>query len=377
MKIRNVAIVVMSLVSLTGCSGPGSPPLWPGSKYTEADRLNAMLRALRFIERSASDPTNFNAQASDYMYCFYSISVTSREPELRAAARPMAVAFAKRWAAARGVIPPGADQNEVSDMLFGWLAASLAGESDAHIKPQLRTAVAKYGPVEYLLFDPMKEPPPSDLPDTCKFDQTVNPRGAKVCKKCGRPLKIRTKYDVWMDALITTHGGDRYGIQLGAPYREVVKWLPAMRPYPKPGEVGQGEFLDCLYALTHLVYTLNDYGRYQLPRDLLPLEFAYVKQNLGQAIALHDPETMGEFLDTLKSFGMDYSDEVIRTGITYLLDTQRPDGTWSAPHEKDAYTLYHSAWTAIDGLKECRWQGEGLTFPEVKPLLESMREQPR
>ena len=86
---------------------------------------------------------------------------------------------------------------------------------------------------------------------------------------------------------------------------------------------------------------------YLLPRDLLPQEFAYLKENLGEAIALHDPETMGEFLDTLKSFGLNRSDEVIRTGITYLLDTQRPDGTWSAPEEKDPYTLYHSAWTAL------------------------------
>ena len=107
---------------------------------------------------------------------------------------------------------------------------------------------------------------------------------------------------------------------------------------------------------------------------LLPQEFTYLKENLGEAIALHDPETMGEFLDTLKSFGLNGSDEVIRTGITYLLDTQRADGTWSDPKEKDPYTLYHSAWTAIDGLKDCRWQGEGLSFPQVRPLLDSMRQ---
>jgi len=177
-----------------------------------------------------------------------------------------------------------------------------------------------------------------------------------------------------MDALIATYTGDRYGIHLGAEYRDVLKWMPDMRPYLKRSETTQRNFLDTLYSLTHVVYTLNDYGTYLLPRDLLPQEFAYLKENLGEAIALHDPETMGEFLDTLKSFGLDGSDEVIRTGVTYLLDTQRADGTWSGPGDKDVYTLYHSAWTAIDGLKDCRWQGEGLSFPQVRPLLDSMRQ---
>jgi hypothetical protein len=374
MRTGGVTIAATVLFGLlSGCTPYGSAPLWPGSKYTEADRTKAMLRALDFIDRSASVPGNFQAQASDYVYCFYSIAATARDPELRAAAARLAPVYAHKWAKMRATIPPGTDYNELADLLAGWVSAALAGEDDANIKPQLRAAIAKYGPVEYLLFDPTKEPPPSDLPAPCRYDHAESPRGAKVCQKCGRPLVMRSKYEVWLDALITSYSGDRYGIPMGASYRDVVQWLPAMRPYPKPSEVSQGEFLDVLYALTHVIYTLNDYGKYQLPRDLMPQEFAYLKQNLGQAIALHDPETMGEFLDTLRSFGLDNSDEVIRTGVTYLLDTQRSDGTWSAPREKDPYTLYHSAWTAIDGLKECRWQGEGLSFPELRPLLEKMR----
>ncbi len=129
------------------------------------------------------------------------------------------------------------------------------------------------------------------------------------------------------------------------------------------------------YAVTHVVYTLNDYGRYLLPRDLLEDEFQFLRRNAPEAIALNDPETTGEFLDSLKSFGMKDSDEVIRTGMSYLLDTQRADGTWSDPDEKDFYTLYHSAWTGIDGLKDCRWQGEGLTFPKLRRWLEELHPQ--
>jgi len=330
-----------------------------------------MLKALDYIDRSAR--ANFASQASDYTYCFYSIAATARDPELRAAAARLAPVYAKRWAATAATVPPKASSDDVADMIFGWLPASLVGESDARIKPELAQAAARFTAVDFLLFDPTKEPPPADIPTDCSYDSAINPRGATVCRKCGRPLRMRSKYDVWMDALIATYTGDRYGVHLGATYRDVLQWMPAMRPYLKLNQTTTANFHDTLYALTHVVYTLNDYGKYLLPRDLLPQEFAYLKANLGEAIALHDPETMGEFLDTLKSFGLNASDEVIRTGITYLLDTQRADGTWGSPKQKDTYTLYHSAWTAIDGLKDCRWQGEGLSFPEVRPLLDSMR----
>ena len=365
---------MLAATVLAGCGPRGSAPLWPGSKYSEADKSKAMLRALDYIDHSSRLPKNFSTWGSDYLYCFYSIAVTADDAELRAAAKRLGAVYAKRWAKAQAMVPVNANPLQIAFLVFGWLPAELLGESDARIKPELIRAAARFSATDFLQFDPAREAPPSDIPEDCQHDSAQNPRGAKICKKCGRPLTMKTKYEVWMDALIDTYSGDRYGVQLGAPYREVIKWMPTMRPYLKRSETSEDNFIDTLYALTHVVYTLNDYDQHLLPRDLLPQEFAYLKDNLGEAIALHDPETMGEFLDALKSFGLNRSDEVIRTGITYLLDTQRPDGTWSAPGEKDIYTLYHSAWTGIDGLKDYRRQREGLSFPELRPLLDSMRQ---
>ena len=330
-----------------------------------------MMKALAWIQRSAEVPANFSEHASDYLYCFYSIAATARDPELQTAARRAGVKLAAQWARAYGTITKDADADYIADLVFGWLAASQLGQSDARIKPELARAAERFGPVDYLLFDATKEPPPGDIPDICPNDSVWNPRGAVTCKKCGRPLKIRSKYDVWIDALITTYTGDRYGIPLGASYRDVLQWEPRMRPYLDSNQTSHRFFIDTVYSVTHVVYTLNDYGSYLLSRDLLPNEFSYLKRNLPEAVRLDDAETMGEFLDSLKSFGITTSDATIRSGISYLLEHQRPDGTWTSA--TDVYTLYHSAWTGIDGLKDCRWRGEGLSFPEVKPLLEKIR----
>ncbi len=369
---RSLIGVVLAITAVTGC-GSRSAPLWPGSKYTEADRSIAILRALAYIDRSADKPENFADYGTDFLYCFYSIAASARDPELSAAAYRIGDRAATRWVKSHATVPANANADDVADLVFGWLAASGLGQDDGRIRLQLREAAARFTPIDYLLFDPAKEPPPSDIPEMCPHDSVWNPRGATVCKKCGRALKMRSKYDVWLDALITTYTGDRYGIQLGAPYGEVLQWMPAMRPYRDRNQASNALFIDTVYSLTHVVYTLNDYGQHLLPRDLLPQEYSFLKRNLREAVALHDPETMGEFLDSLKSFGLTTSDEVIRTGMSYLLRAQRPDGTWSAPNQKDPYTLYHSAWTGIDGLKDCRWQGEGLSFPELRPVLERMR----
>jgi hypothetical protein len=366
---------IVPILILAGCSSNASKPLWPGSKFTESDRTNAMLRALAYIQKSADDSKNLASQA-DYLYCFYSIADTARDPQLRAAAARIAPKYAKMWAKNHATVSANAGPNTVAGLIFGWLPAALLGEDDSRIKPDLQRASDRYKAVDFIGFDPAREPPPSDIPEPCEFDSTRNPRGSTVCTKCGRPLHMQNKYAVWLDALIDSFSGDRYGVRMGASFRDVIKWMPAMRPYPDPRTVSQGEFLDVLYALTHVVYTLNDYGHYLIPRDLLPEEFAYLRANLPQAIALHDPETMGEFLDALKGFGLDESDPVIQTGVTYLLENQRADGTWGPANETDYYVLYHAAWTAIDGLKDCRWQGERLSFPELQPLLENMRHAP-
>src|ERR1044072_7207386 len=116
--------------------------------------------------------------------------------------------------------------------------------------------------------------------------------------------------------------------------------------------------------VTHVVYALNDYGLHRLRPSWLPQEFAFLKKHLRQSIADDDPETTGEFLDTLKAFGPTQADPVIRAGMDFVLSRQHVDGSWGAPGD-DCYTPYHATWTAIGGLMDYAFRGERTRYTEA------------
>jgi hypothetical protein len=320
------------------------------------DRKQAIERGLRFIYRTACDPKNFAGFGEDYLWCLYSIGASSRDPALARLALSMGRERAGVWQREHSALPANASANVLSDLLFGAYAAEQLGLPDPRLKEQIRRAAPLHPVEDYLVFDPAREPPPGDVPNPCGKCSKMSPRGATICRHCGAPLTMRSRYDILCDALVTTYTGDRYGVTLGAPYSAVIRWLPAMRPYRGREDGANPEYIDILYAVTHVVYTQNDYGLYRLSPRSLPDEFGFLKANLGEAIALKDPETMGELVDCLKSFGLKDNDPLIRTGIDYLLSTQNPDGSWGNMRTADIYLRYHPTWTAVDGLRDYKWK---------------------
>ena len=175
---------------------------------------------------------------------------------------------------------------------------------------------------------------------------------------------MKSPYDVLCDALITTYTGERYGIRLGARYADVTRRLPSMRPYPA-GKNETAAFDDVAHAITHVIYTLNDYSAWRLRPEWLPDEFRFLKSNLKQLLGGNDSETLGEFLETLRSFGVTENDTDMRAGFEFLLSRQNDDGSWGERNSRSIYTRYHSTWTAMNGLMEYAWRGEGVSFPEA------------
>jgi hypothetical protein len=276
---------------------------------------------------------------------------------------------ARQWRLDHSALPKKVDAEVIADFVHGHYAAARLGERDERLKGQIRRAAPRFTPQDYLWFDPDREPPPVDVPEDCECGAD-NPRGRKVCRRCKRRLKRMSRYWAYMDALTRSYTGERYGVILGATFASVIKWLPHMRPYRGYEGGENAEFYEEVYAVTHVVYTLNDYSRYRLSTRWLPQEYEFLKAALERVIESDDPEMLGEIMDSLRSFGLTSRHPLIRDAVDYLREKQNDDGSWGDVHTENIYQRYHPTWTAIDGLREYRWRGERLSFPKLLPLLE-------
>jgi len=326
---------------------------------------HAVERGLDFIYRFACKPRNFFDYGSDLLWCFYLISSTSKNRGLRARAREMGKERARQWRKDYTSLPSDRNADVLVDYLYGTSAADKLGYEDPHLHAEIRKAVGEFQAADYLCFDPTKEAPPTDVSERCVCG-VLNERGRKRCVKCRKRLTTLNRYEVGFYALTRTYSGDRYGITLGARYSDVIRWLPQMRPYCDSDDP---EFYDTVYFVTHVIYTLNAYGRYRLSPRWLPHEFDFLKTHLRTAISTDDPEMTGEVVDSLKMFGLEPTHPLIRRGITYLLSKQNDDGSWGDSQLRDGYARYHSTWTAVDGLRDYAWHGEGICFPKLLPAL--------
>ena len=334
----------------------------------QISRSQAIERGLDFIYRLARTRVAFDSYGSLLVCCFALVGATSRDAKLRGLARARAQKLAQRWSRVHARVPTDASPGLVFNFVLVRYALSRLGLRDVAITAQIRIAAKRFSAQELLGFNPVSEPPACDLPFRCDCG-LKNQRGRTFCKQCRSRLEIQSRYRVWMDALIRTYVSERSGIHFGARYEDVLKWLPAMRPYPDSTH-DKVEFLrDALYAVTHVVYTLNDYSTYRLRPGWLPQEFAFLKANVAAACERNDPELLGELLDSLKAFGLRASHPLIIRGTKYLLAGQNADGSWGDPDEENIRTRCHTTWTAIDGLRSYVWRGERMSRPEIKSML--------
>lgn len=325
------------------------------------------MRGLEFIYATARDPANFADYGFDYTFCLHWIASTSRDRALRRAARVMAVECARRWREANPTLPEDADAETIAQAVFGGLTADRLGLRDAAFRREVRGAALNVNVCDVLWFDPTEGPPPDDLPNDCACGE-VNTRGRATCRGCRRRLKRLSRYELWLLALIRSYLGERYRVKLGASYADVLRFLPSMRPYPKRAD-GYEDFIWAVYAVTHVVYTLNGYSTYKLSPRWLPDEYEFLKDSLDEVINLEDADAVGEVLDSLKSFGLSERHALIRRGVAFLLSSQNEDGSWGDREAADVYERYHPTLTAVNGLRDYSWKEKRLVFPHLLPEL--------
>ena len=162
-----------------------------------------------------------------------------------------------------------------------------------------------------------------------------------------------SRYEVWYYALINIYFCERFGLAFPVGYADVMSLLPTLRPYPRPGS---RYYRDAIYAVTHIVYTLNDYNRSRLPPPLLRRERAFLKASMAWAIKRGDADTVAEIVDSLAGCGVDDADRAddATDGRSYSSSSAKTAARGDEDHE---YGRFHSVWTCIDGLRDYAWRG--------------------
>jgi hypothetical protein len=135
------------------------------------------------------------------------------------------------------------------------------------------------------------------------------------------------------------------------------KVLPFMfgRPYVRyedDDSEDHSKFTDHAYLATHVAYVLSDYARLKLsPNDLGPL-YGYLRGEFPSAIRDGSLELIAEFVDVFRLLGFDERDEMVCQGTRFLLDNQRPDGSFGNTTDGSPYDRIHATWVAVDALRE-------------------------
>ncbi|HSS22409.1 MAG TPA: hypothetical protein VLL54_20220 [Pyrinomonadaceae bacterium] len=324
------------------------------SRSEIAIRQTAILRGVQFIYDFACKPLVFQRHGSGLLSCFHHIATTAGDKKLKDRATRFGRERAEHWRTTRQQISTWSDAETVLDFILGSDAADRLGVPDPIMNQRLEASAKQFSVREYLQFDPLNEPPPADIPELCKCGGE-NARARKKCRDCKRPLTWISRYQIWYHALCLAHNSECYGIDLGAQSRDILKWLPVLRPYPDRANDANDDFFDSVYAVTHLIYALNDYNACKLSPRFLPQEYSFLKTNLLEALEMRDVEMVGEIVDCLKAFGLKDAHPLISSGREFLLRSQNLDGSWGA-RNADHYTRYHSTWVAIDGLRDFGWQ---------------------
>jgi len=287
--------------------------------------------------------------------CFALVASTSEDVSLRRTNKKRALELSSRWRRKHRKPPRQFNQETVLDFIFVCYALRRLGKSDRDLEKQTAAAIEKCSVQDLLGFDPQLESPPNDLSYVCQCG-LQNRRGRKFCSRCRKKLLIKSRYRAWMEGLANTYVAEQCDMILGCRYADLLKWISVMRPYPKLTKKDKGfdEWVDALYAVTHVVYTLNDYGAHRLRSRLLAIELDFLRSSVAIACRQDDYELLGELLDSLKGLGLSESDPLIVRGTKCLLESVNDDGSWG-DYDANIRSRCHTTWTAIDGLRSHSW----------------------
>ncbi|KAH8076449.1 amino acid transmembrane transporter [Aureococcus anophagefferens] len=338
-------------------------------------RRKAVLNGLDAIFAMATEEKNFEHFGNDMVQCFFDVATVTGDP-VRSRALMYVEQLAQRWR--HGVVARGwrhsatlrpSPQN-ILETVVGIYCMERVGVSSHKLKEDVKRAVdcageyaapdgepplLPYGPVDYLGWDPARCPggPPDDVPEVLSGETA-------------------SKYRTLCNSLIHSYYAERASVDIGCAYAEVLAHLRTLRPYRGPADLPWDAYVDQCYLVTHVVFTLNNWGELALEPDLLPHEHAFIKEHIGIAIRERDVHLVGEYVECLRCFGATDADASVQLGITFLLNAQdQATHRWDV--DMDAYTSYHATMVASQALLAHSFRGYGPGLLGAVDVLDKWR----
>ena len=321
-----------------------------GVKQAPLEREKAVDRALDCLYAIARRESVFRLFDGHLLLALALTASTSRSRGLRRKATAMGRERAGRWMARGPLSRPTLDADSVLQQVIASDAVGRLGLPARRIQRDLRAVIARVPISALLYFDPAHEDVPMDAPAECACG-TFGPRGRRTCATCGRRLKLLDPYEVWYYALTNAYFCERQGVPLPVRPADLLSQASGLCPYPA---AGTRRHYQAVYAVTHIVYVLNDYGEARLSPRALPRERAFLAASLQPALDRREPDTVAEIVESLLALGVSDTNPLVEAGRAFLLATQRPDGGWG--DEADPYGRFHTIWAAIDALKDHAWK---------------------
>ena len=269
----------------------------------------------------------WNRHGSDILIPFYVPPLgAARASEEERHALKVATELALVWRGRnRGRrLTSGTPPSELLDLMQGVYTLECLGMADGSrdLRQQLEERCAAYGVEDFLRFDPAVGEPGGAVREVCLCGARPQ-AGARECPACRRPAVPMSRFDVWLEALVWTFHGCRMRIGLGACFFTVLQQLGQAfcELYPLRERLSQKDSHYLCYALTHVIYALNNFGERSLPASLFPAPVVgFLCEQLQRAMAADDPDLAGELLDCLKCLGVTH--QVTRHAERFLVARQ-------------------------------------------------------
>lgn len=328
-------------------------------------RRRAVMSGLDAIFSLSSDPQNFDQFGNDAIQCFYDVARVTEDP-VRANALMFVEQLARRWrhrVLARGWRSSGRPTpQQVLEAIVGLYCLERVGVSAPKLKEDVLHAVRLTGPDAD---DALKPYSAKDYFGWDPINDTHVPEGvAEVLS--GESVTV---YRTLCNSLIHAFYAERAMIDVGCKYSDVLRKVATLRPYKSAGELSWESYVDQAYLITHVVFTLNNWGELALEPELLPHEHLFIRENIGVAVRERDAHLVGEYVECLRAFGATDSDPLVQLGMAFLLRAQDP-ATHRWDTAGDAYTSYHATMVACQALLVHTHRGYGPGLPSCVAVLE-------